>query len=477
MDHTLVVGIMILLQVAVIVRVLLIGDRDPSSRAAWLLAVLLLPGLGVAIYILLGEPWFTPRSRQRSRSDAIAAEDRAIRLIASVRSKLEDLPDRFRASFNYCETLSRMPPVSGNRAELAGDSNDAIDRLVADMDAATSTIHVSFYIWLPDRNGTKVAAAMERAAKRGVVCRAIVDEVGSRLLIQSESWPAMAAGGVRLCKSMPLRAGWGIRRADLRNHRKIAVIDNRLTYCGSQNCADPEFAIKPHYAPWVDIMLRIEGPLAVQNQVLFATDWQTETGEDLTSIFDDPVPPTHTPGFDGLALGTGPLSAKGSMSQVFVGLLNAALSEAVITTPYFVPDAPLLAALLACARRGIRTVLILPARNDSWLIGLISRAYYPQLLEAGVEIHEFVPGLLHSKTLVIDRSLTLIGSANMDRRSLELNFENNILLHDRAVSEAIRSRQDTYLAAAKAVTRAKSGGRATFRRAVENLATIFNPIL
>lgn len=460
----------------VIVRALAVRDREPASRAAWILILIFLPVVGIIAYLLFGEPWVAHRFRRRAGSVTVELDAKPCPGSDSV---LDEVPDRFHAAFRTCQSLSDSPPTGGNQASLAQDSNAAIDAMVKDFDEARHTIHLSFYIWLADRNGLKVVEALQRAASRGVICRVLADGIGSRALIRSKHWPAMKKAGVKLCTSMKLSLGLVFvlgNRVDLRNHRKIVVIDNHITYCGSQNCADPEFLIKARYAPWVDIMLRFQGPVAAQNQRLFAADWMLEAGEDICSPAVEPPPPAAGDGFVAAAFGTGPMSPKGAMSDVFVSLLYSAEREVVISTPYFVPDPPLLAALSCCARRGVQTTLILPARNDSWVVSAISKAYYPQLIEAGVRIFEFRGGLLHAKTLVADQTVSLVGSTNMDRRSLELNFENNILLGSTDLSQQIRQRQESYLADSSQITRQSIQHRPLLRRLGENVATIFGPV-
>ncbi len=474
--HLLGIAVLTAVHVAVIVRALSVDDRDPYSRAAWVLLLMLLPGIGAAAYLLFGEPWLARRLLRRARTiarrlDPLGASDAP--------SALETIPDRFRATFRSCERLNRWAVAAGNRATLAADSDAAIDTIVRDIDAAQATVHLSFYIWLTDHNGLKVVEALKRAAARGVTCRVIVDAIGSRPLTRSPHWRAMRDAGVRTCAS--LRAPLGLafiagNRIDLRNHRKIVVVDGRVTHCGSQNCADPAFLVKAKFAPWVDVMLRFEGGVVRQNQLLFAGDWMEETGEDLSSLFADPGPPPAADGFPAIAFGTGPMSPKGSMSEVFTGLLYGAEREVVVSTPYFVPDPPLLAALVGCARRGVATHLIVPARNDSAIVGAISRATYPQLLAAGVAVFEFRGGLLHAKTVVADGIVALVGSANMDRRSLELNFENNVLLYSPAVAGEVRERQASYLAQSRPVTHEDLKHRSMLRRLGQNLLTILGPV-
>ncbi len=327
-------------------------------------------------------------------------------------------------------------------ANLAGGADEAIEMIVADIDAAASTVHLSFYIWLADHNGLKVVDAVCRAAARGTACRIVADAIGSCGLIRSKHWRAMREAGAQLCASLPAPLGLGLvagHRTDLRNHRKIVVIDGDTTWCGSQNCADAAFLPKRTFAPWVDILIRYQGPVARQADLIFASGWMAETGEDMGPIFANDLPTPESDGFAAIAVGTGPLSPRATMTDIFVALLAAARQRVVITTPYFAPDPPLLNAIVASARRGVHLTIVFPRRNDSRILGAISKAYYPVLARAGVHIHEFRGGLLHAKTLVVDSHLALVGSANMDRRSLDLNFENNILF---ASSDLRSNRKD-----------------------------------
>jgi cardiolipin synthase len=265
-------------------------------------------------------------------------------------------------------------------------------------------------------------------------------------------------------------------RVDLRNHRKLMVMDNSLAWCGSQNCADPEFRIKPRFAPWVDVMSRWEGPVARHCQYLFVSDWLGEGGDDISGLLAAPLP-------DGAGevvaqvLGTGPTAEFDAMPACFSELIHSAREELVVTTPYFIPDEQLLFALTSAARRRVRTLMLFPKRNDNWIVAAASRSYYKDLIDAGAEIYEFRPGLLHSKTIVVDRCVGLIGSANLDRRSFELNFENNILFQDSAFASALRARQDEYLAQCDRVTRDDVDRYGIGLRLWQNLLATLSPML
>lgn len=286
-------------------------------------------------------------------------------------------------------------------------------------------------------------------------------------------------GAILLARALPignplLRPLKG--RIDLRNHRKIVVIDNHITYCGSQNCADPEFLVKAKYAPWVDAMISFEGPIAHQNQYLFASDWMAETDEDISTLLSEPISSTQT-GFPAQVIGTGPTVRYSAMPEMFETLIYAARSELIITAPYYVPDESMQVALCSSARRGVDTIIIFPAKNDSWIVGAASHSYYADLLAAGVRIYEYEGGLLHTKSLTIDGEVTLIGSANMDRRSFELNYENNILFYDQVLTADMRQRQDDYLASSSPVTIEMVESWSWQRRLCNNAIAMFGPVL
>lgn len=463
-------------QLVFMVRALLRPHREPSARLAWILVIALAPGVGVIAYILFGEI-----NLGRTRIDRLRGAFKDLPPAETVAgpSAEEDLPDRFVPLFRVGQSVSQYAPVAGNRAHLLPDSEAAIDAMVQDIDAAQSSVHVLFYIWLADTSGLKVAEALKRAAARGVACRAMADDLGSRAFIRSPHWAALTASGVQVLAALPvgnplLRPFKG--RIDMRNHRKIVVIDNAITYCGSQNCADAAFAVKARFAPWVDIMARFEGPVVRQNQHLFASTWMAQASDDLTPLLSAPLPAPER-GFIAQVIASGAAVRYSAMPETFVSLMNTARRELVITTPYYVPDEPIQAALCASARRGVSTTIIFPKRNDSWIVAAASRSYYRDLIDAGVEIREYVGGLLHAKTLTLDGEVTLIGSANIDRRSFELNAENNILLRDAAFTRAVRARQQTYLDSARIVTPAEVDATAPWRRMLNNAVAMMGPVL
>ncbi len=471
----------LVIEVICIGHILLRRHRQPESRMAWLVVVLVLPYVGALAYLLLGQTSIGRKRMARLKHAFVSLPRPEGAPSAAAHDLIPDDSDRFISLFNIGQSISGYPPVGGNQARLMADSDAAMTEMVADIDQATAHVHLLFYIWLNDHNGTKMAEALKRAAKRGVACRAMVDDLGSRALVRSPQWQAIADAGVQTACALKvgnplLRIFNG--RIDLRNHRKILVIDHRITYCGSQNCADPAFLPKAKYGPWVDIMLRFEGPVGRQNQHLFASDWMGNGGDDLSDLLSQPLssPPIQR-GFTAQVVGTGPTFRNSAMPELFQALIYAARRELMITTPYYVPNSAIQAALCACANRGVDTSIIFPARNDDFAVGATSRSYYEDLLTAGVKIYEFQSGLLHSKSITLDGEITLIGSANLDRRSFDLNYENNILLQDCALTAQIRARQQRYLVSSRAITLAEVQEWSLGQRLWNNALAIVGPIL
>jgi cardiolipin synthase len=468
-----------LIVAACIVRVLLRPNRDPASRMAWIVTILAVPGLGVIAYLLLGE---TSIGRKRvARLKKIISELPRPDEIAGW-EELDPprrIPDRYGQLFAVGRSINGYSPVGGNHARLMRDSDAAIDEMVADIDAATEHVHLMFYIWLPDNNGKKMVEALKRAVARGVVCRAMVDDTGSLALIKSEHWKAMGDAGVKLARALKIgnplvRIFDG--RVDLRDHRKILIIDNRVTYCGSQNCADPAFLPKAKYAPWVDAVMRFEGPVVRQNQHLFASDWMANYDEDIGEVLRAPLGP-QKPGFTAQVVASGPTVRHSAMPEMFESLMYAARRELLVTTPYYVPNDSIQAGLCAAANRGVDVTIVFPARNDDFAVGATSRSYYDDLLTAGVKVFEYQPGLLHTKSMTVDGEVTLMGSANMDKRSFDLNYENNILLHDKATTADVRARQNAYIADSKPVALEEVQTWPWTKRLWNNALAIVGPLL
>lgn len=463
------------LALAVTVRVLLRPRISAPARLAWILLVEAVPLVGIAAYLLFGEVRMSRAERQRMAD--VRAHLTGLMLPSPHRPR--EVPAEAEPVVASIRAGGALDAVGGNAFDLLEEDDRAITRLVEAIDCAKSDLHVLFYIWLPDDSGARVAGAVVRACARGVQVRVIVDAVGSRALVRSVHWRRMQAAGAECVRAFP----WGnplvsllFQRLDLRNHRKIVVIDGTTAFTGSRNCADMAFAIKPRYAPWVDVLMRVEGPVVRQLDAVFFQDWMSYTGQDLGMALQM-VPPAARPGAVAQVLASGPDLRQEKLPDSIATLIYAARETLTITTPYYVPDEPIDAAIRSAARRGVRVTLILPERNDSRIVAAASQGYYRSLLSAGVRLLLFRGGLLHAKIITVDGCMALVGSANLDRRSFDLNYEVNLFVIDADFCATLDARQAGYAARARRVTQDEVRAWSKLRRVRNNLLALAAPLL
>jgi len=455
-----------LLRLGVAATILYRNRSSTAVRMSWLVVVLFLPFMGAVLYLLFGEVW-----RDRGRLARHQQVQHQVHQLINDEPELATAPSDAEAiQARYTE----FPVRRGNRWQLFNDSDDIIGALSRDIGSARHSCHLLFYIWLDDSAGQQIARALIDAAARGVQCRVLVDAMGSRGFLRSKLAKQLKAAGVIVSPALPV--GLFSIRADHRNHRKIVVIDGEIGWAGSQNLADASFAPKARYAPWVDVMVRLQGPVVGDLQATFVEDWLMDHEEQALELLTE-APDAFEDGIPIQLYSTGPHMDSKLIRQIAIANLMATKGEVIITTPYFVPDEATVTALCAVSRVGARAVLVVPQNNDSKLVAYARRSYYDDLLDAGVEIYEYRPGLLHAKTLTFDGEITLIGSANMDRRSFDLNYENNILLYNPKLTTEVRGRQEEYLAGAKEITLEDVTNWSLPRRFWNNSVAMLGPVL
>lgn len=472
-EQTLVFAAVLAVQLVVAALVLVRRPQRQSSALAWLVVVLLLPGVGIVAFLLFGDV-ITGTARRRRHREIVERVQAVARLRA--RPRTAELPDEYRPIANIGYIVGESEPRAGNRLELHADTAQLTAALVADLDAARSHAHILSYIFLADETGRAVAEALLRAAARGVACRLLVDAIGSKRFLRSPLRRELERGGVRVVPALPTRLHLDRARIDVRNHRKISILDGTVGYTGSHNLAAASFALKPEFAPWVDATVRIAGPAVRDLQELFVQDWFMETGETLEDCLALVAPPQEG-GIPVQVIGTGPDSRHEAVVRLIQAAFHLAREELILTTPYFVPDEGTYDALLTAADRGVRTVLVLPRRNDSRLVSAASKSLYEPLLESGVEIHEFERGLLHAKTITVDRKLAIVSTANLDRRSFELNYEASLVVYDTDFASRLRFLQRSYLDVSRRVDPAEWARRSSASKILHNAAGILAPIL
>jgi cardiolipin synthase len=447
--------------------------RSPEAAKGWLLLIFFLPSLGLLLYWLIGRPNM-PFSR-RSRSEQFHHR------LASVGQRLRNSPNLthpdvgpdLNTAVQLAANTGRLPILGGNTLELLGEYGPSIQRLAEDIDAARHHVHLLYYIFAADAVTAPIIDALKRAAERGVQCRVLVDALGSKKMLPSLR-KALVGSRVELVEM--LKTGlWNqfLRRGDLRNHRKIAVIDGRVAYTGSQNLISPTFKAGITYE---ELVVRASGPIALEFQSVFASDWHLETEEflDTPEIFPEPITAGDKPA---QVLPSGPTFSSQSTQRLVVLLIHNARQRIVVTTPYFIPDESLQHALQTAALRGVEVHLVVSEVEDQFLVGQAQKSYYEELLETGVKIHLFQGEFLHAKHLSIDDQVCLIGSSNMDIRSFVLNAEISLLIYDRQLTGELIQVQERYFARSRMLDLAEWRRRSYLQQLSQNVCRLLSPLL
>lgn len=471
--------------VAHAIIVILFGFRLISIRRpvgvvlAWFLIVVLFPLIGISLYILIGE---RPVGRKLTRK-IIRMDKEYAAITESMRKHYQAdkqlLPFEGRALSLLAESKNGSPVIAGNKIELFTSSLEILQHFIGEINQAKKTLHLEFYIWALGGDADRVGEALIAAAKRGVTCKVLLDSLGSKDWFKS-NWPSrFRSAGIQVTEALPIQIGrFQFRRADLRLHRKIFVIDNAIVWTGSMNMVDPRsFKQDSGVGEWVDAMVRIEGPVASQFELTFSFDWSVDNPR-ITHF--NQVMPASTPA-EGRVLAqefsSGPVYRDDILYQVLLSAIMDAREELTITTPYFGPDDGLIQALMAAAGRGVKVTLIVPKLNDSTLVAWSSRSFYADLMDAGVHIAEFHGGLLHTKSLLIDKRVAVFGSVNFDQRSLRLNFEISLIVYNDEFCSKLETLIESYLAQSDMVDPVSWAKRPRWRVMLENAAHLSSPLL
>jgi len=455
--------------------VIVLRKEKPATCLAWLTIVFFEPWVGLGLYLLIGENRLGRRrwARRRSRRPQLEAADYPPLDPDHVVDP--DLDDDHSVLVDAAARARGLPVVTGNSVLLMADTDMAIERLIADIDVARQHVHLLFYIFKDDSVGRRVAEALARAAARGVACRVLADGVGSRQLFRRLA-PWLRQHGVRIFPILPATL-WRLpfARLDLRNHRKLAVIDGAIAFTGSQNIVEASYGHK-RAGVWHDIMARITGPVVRQLQGIFLEDWFYESGELLEDGALFPPSPADGP-IAVQVVPTGPDHPTELFQDLIVKAIFLAQQRVVLTSPYFVPNEAMLLALRLAALRGVRVELVIPKRSDHRLVEAAGAFYCDYLMRRGVNVFLFREGMLHAKTLTIDNELAMFGSANYDIRSFNLNFELNLFIHTPEAVQELRHLQEGYLAQSQQATADDLPTRTPLGRLKVNLAKLCGPLL
>jgi cardiolipin synthase len=471
----------ILLRVAglLLVPAVLVRRKEPSSTIAWILVLLLLPAFGAILFLLFGRDrvrW--PARRKRQLDEVVRAQvldvdprpgepDRTSHL--TIGSSLEQ------GLFRVAQHLTHLRATSGNRVDVLAQGGDAYDAIGEAIDAARHHVHAQYYLIRDDATGAWFREHLVAAAKRGVRVRLLMDGFGCLRLPRSWRRPLTAAGA-EVATFLPMRSVL-LQPVNLRNHRKIVVVDGATSFTGGLNVGDEYRGHMAGLGAWRDVHLRIRGLASGELQRIFFQDWAFATGRFITPEGYFPRADAPEGGATIAIVPSGPDTRTEAIQRLFVGAIGGATREVAVTTPYFVPNESLQVAMELAAMRGVRVRLVLPSKSNHAVTFHAGRSFYAPLIDAGVEVCEYQPGIVHAKTLVADSQVALVGSANMDLRSFRLNFEVHTLVHDESTAAALRAEFERNMAQSRQVDATSWLARGWSPRVKEGAARLVSPLL
>lgn len=455
--------------------------RAVGVSIAWLLVIYILPIFGVILYFMFGEYNIGKKRALRSEKMLTHYEKWFRQLRLCVKHTPKHIGFHVRPIHELSMKRMGIPCLTSHDLQLLHSPDSIFEHILADIEQARESIHIEFYIWQAGGYVDKIANALIRARRRGVKISILLDGAGSRSFFNSEWVSIFKRSGIEVetaLKVSPLRALF--RRLDLRLHRKILVIDNYIAYTGSMNMVDPRYFKKTAgVGQWVDIMTRIKGPTSALLSCIQSWDWEVETGERrFPNLPNCHIDQKHKHAHHAVqVIPSGPGMPDNFIHQVLLLTIHHAQKCITITTPYFVPSEQLLFAITTAAQRGVEVNLIIPDKNDSLMVEWASRSFFTELLNAGVNIFRFYDGLLHTKSVLVDNEYCLMGSVNLDMRSLWLNFESTLATDDPDFCLSVHQLQQEYIQSSIQLDLDDWEKRLFINKPIEQFFYIFAPLL
>lgn len=454
--------------------------RTPSSGTAWLLVIFLVPVPGWVAFAALGN-YKLPKVRRDIQTRINQRIDEQLENIKqSNRSggPIIDpvLPQKYQSLETLTQEYGRLPSLAANSLDIITDYNVSIARITDGIKKAKSLVYIQSFALALDDTTEPLFEALKAAKQRGVDIRVLFDSWGSRRYPRrKEMVQLLDNAGIPFQAMLPIRfPGPSYVRPDLRNHRKLVVIDNAIAYTGSQNLIDRHYNRSDDIS-FEELVVQLTGPVVLELSALFTTDWISEGGGQPDH---DIVPAPETPLYSASGsimqvLPSGPGFPDENNLKVFTHLMHRADRKITIVNPYFVPPESLLSAILSAATRGVQVRLINSEAIDQWMVGYAQRSFYDMLLEAGVEVYLYKkPNLLHSKVIVVDDEVAIIGSSNMDMRSFELDLELSVICYDETIAKQVQAKAELYRSESKQLSLSEWRKRPIYRQILENLARL-----
>lgn len=453
----------------------LLKKRDGRSAAFWLVIVTFVPLLGSMFYLLFGINLIRRQGRKlRQAPPGVASLEAG--LFCPLPSDLDPLMRESDCQLAMTlDRISRFHFTTGNEVRVLHNGDEALPTMIAAIEGAKKSVTLASYIFEATGIGAEFVDALKRAVQRGVEVRVMVDDAGTRY-----GWPPVTSElrrvGVPVRRFMPNRFIKRLVTLNLRNHRKVMVVDGAVGFTGGMNIREGNMLSRAPTHPVQDLHFEIRGPVVQQLQNVFAEDWEFCCGEVLEgeTFYPKPIEVGKT---SALGLPDGPDADVEVMPTALFAALNAARKSVRILTPYFLPNPTLMGALSLCALRGVEVTIITPEKNNIALVSWAAWTLYPELMERGCRIFESPPPFDHSKIFVVDEVWSFVGSTNWDPRSLRLNFEFNIVCYDVELGARLAQEVELKRAQSVEVTRAKLDGLTLRERLRNGAARLFIPLL
>lgn len=415
------------LSIVTVILVILGENRNPVKSLAWVTVLILLPAVGLVLYIFFG------RNIKNKRMVSRRNKRRLLRIGKAPRHRNpSNLSPEYRAIVRLTQSMTGSAYIPGNDVEIYSTGTAKFSKLTHDLRNAKRFINLQYYIFENDELGREIACILMERARAGVKVRVIYDHVGS-FHVSSDFFKKLNRARVEAYPFFKVAFIPFASRVNWRNHRKIVIIDGEVGYIGGMNIAN-RYLDGGKFPLWRDCHLRIEGPAVSALQYSFALDWSFMRNQ----IIDDEcnMEPKGNVGIQ--AITGGPMNQWNNIAHVFLRAIVGAKKRIFLQTPYFLPPESLLKALQNAALAGIDVRVMIPRHSDSWMLSYSSRSYITECLRAGIKIYFYNAGMLHSKVLIIDDELSSVGSTNFDFRSFEHNFEANLILYSPELNAELR---------------------------------------
>lgn len=454
--------------------------RTTSYIMSWLLLIYVIPVVGVLLYFLFGEIYLGKTRMRRAQKQQEHIIQHVHHMYQYPTIFTSNVSSVAKPLFQLCKHQTGLPGIKGNKIDLLSDTTSVFDRLIYDIDHAQHSVKMEFYIWNQAGDVDRVTDALLRAADRGVQVHIMLDSAGSRHFFHSSQPRKLKKAGIYLVEALKVNLfRFLFRRLDLRQHRKLILIDHHIMYTGSMNMVDPRY-FKEHkdVGKWIDLMIRVEGSITLLANAIYSSDWALETNHYLE------LPPSKQHESDSTeqdhilqVVPSGPGYTENTIHQILLTAIYTAQKQIILTSPYFVPSEDIIIALCAASQRGVEVSIIVPEKNDSTLVKWASRAFYTELLSDNVKIYEFQSNLLHSKSVLIDDQVSLIGTVNLDMRSLWLNFEITTIIDDTHFARRLRDLLIQYKEQSEKIELENWQKRPFWHPLIERFFSLFSPLL